>query len=67
MHSLLLCQDMKTANYFNGKLTELLNNRGTWINANQASDFAKWCKIIGILVSGGAFNQDNEQYLYINE
>lgn len=58
---------MKTANYFNNKLAELLNNRGTWINSNQASDFANWCKIIGILVSGGAFNDQNEQYIYINE
>lgn len=58
---------MKTANYFNDKLTELLNKRGAWIEVNQASDFANWCKIIGILVSGGAFNQENEQYVYINE
>lgn len=58
---------MKTANYFSNKLSELLNKRGTWINASQASDFANWCKIIGILVSGGAFNHKNEQYIYINE
>lgn len=58
---------MKTANYFSDKLQELLNNRGTWINANQASNFANWCKIIGIFVSGGAFNDQNEQYIYINE
>lgn len=58
---------MKTANYFNDKLTELLNKRGAWIEVNQASDFANWCKIIGIFVSGGAFNDQNEQFVYINE
>lgn len=59
---------MKTANYFSNKLTELLNKRGVWIDIHQANDFANWCKVINILVSGGAFNQDaTEQYLYINE